>query len=213
MALHPRAPAAPRGFTLIELLIATVIVSVMVALAFNGLRLGITSWDAVSERAQASERMRVVVDLVRRQLEQARAVAAREADAREIEFSGTEDTLSFVAPMPGRVALGGMYRLTLEARGYGTRKELVLGYELHQARGWERLSDDLGGEVLLHEDVRSVAFAYFGSGDDQQTPRWHARWEDAVRLPALIRVRVQERDGREWPELVVAPRSAFAGTG
>lgn len=202
-----------RGFTLIELLIATVIVSVMVVLAFNGLRLGIASWDAVSERAESSERMRVVLDLLRRQLEQAREVRASEPGERAIEFAGTRDALRFVAPMPGRLGLGGLYRLTLEARGYGARRDLVLSYELQQGDDWARLSDDLAGEVILHENVRGIEVAYFGSESGRGSPRWRDRWEDAQRLPALIRVRVQtSQEAREtWPELVVAPRAGAAG--
>lgn len=202
---HRRA----RGFTLIELLIATVIVSVMVVLAFNGLRLGVRSWDAVNARSERSEQMRIVGDFLRRELEHTRRLPVAGAARREVGFSGARDALRFVAPLPGRVALGGLYQLTLEVRRQGSRKHLVLGYELYQGEGWERFSDDLSGEVILHEDIESVEFAYFGVESAQQTPRWRERWEVAGRLPTLIRmrVRVPEGAGRDWPEVLVAPRA------
>lgn len=204
-----------RGFTLIELLIATVIVSVMVVLAFNGLRLGMASWEKVSARAEESERMRVVLGLLRRQLEQAREVRASEPGAGGVEFAGSGDALRFVAPMPGRLGLGGLYRLTLETRGFGARRDLVLRYELHQGAEWERLSDALAGEVLLHEGIGGLDIEYFGSERARDSARWRDRWEDAQRLPALIRLRVRmpQGAGADWPELVVAPRMASAGAG
>lgn len=199
-----------RGFTLIELLIAVVILSVMLVLAFNGLRLGIASWDRVGDRADASEQMRGVEHFLRTRLEQARALADPGQPGRGIvSFSGTESTLRFVAPMPGQVVQGGLYWLTVATRpdsAGGT--DLVLAYELYQDAGWERLSDDLSGEVILYRNVDALKLAYFGAGSLQGTPGWRDTWQGMGRLPALIKMTVRPRGQvRQWPELLAAPRT------
>jgi general secretion pathway protein J len=205
------------GFTLIELLIAVVILSVMLVLAFNGLRLGIASWDRVGDRADASEQMRGVEHFLRTRLEQARALADPDQPGSGIvSFAGTDSTLRFVAPMPGQVVQGGLYWLTVETRpdsAGGT--DLVLAYELYQGAGWERLSDDLSGEVILYRDVDALKLAYFGAGNLQEAPRWRDTWQDMGRLPTLIKMAVRPRGHgrRAWPVLLAAPRTGGYDTG
>lgn len=199
-----RAP----GFTLIEVLVAITLLSIMLVLAFNGLRLGSASWGRIDERAEAAERMRVTHAFIRRQLVQARArPAGAEAGADAVGFAGEPERIRFVAPMSSYVAQGGMYRFQIEPRAGADGSELALRYALDQGEGWERFGDALAGEVVLHHAIEGVEFAYFGAKRIDAGPRWYTRWEEGDALPVLIRMRVQpgEEDPRPWPELVVRP--------
>jgi general secretion pathway protein J len=62
-------------------------------------------------------------------------------------------------------------------------------------------------EVILVNGVANVEFSYFGGGGDDTAPRWSNRWEDAAKLPLLVRMHVQfpVGDRRRWPDLVIAP--------
>ncbi|MFQ5994566.1 MAG: type II secretion system protein J, partial [Acidiferrobacterales bacterium] len=77
------------GFTLLELIIALVILSTMLMLLFNGLRLGARAWDTVEERTTALQDAHLGQLLIRRQLEQAHALTLEGEDGeRRITFFG-----------------------------------------------------------------------------------------------------------------------------
>ena len=61
---------------------------------------------------------------------------------------------------------------------------------------------------ILIDQVRSVAFAYFGTPGPQQPPAWLDRWSDRDTLPRLIRLRLILANGVQAPDLIVAPRLA-----
>lgn len=63
--------------------------------------------------------------------------------------------------------------------------------------------------MVLAEQVEELSFAYFGADNKDSPPYWREQWgnrETEQRLPLLIRVRMRFRDGRAWPDLVVAPQ-------
>ena len=49
-----------RGFTLLELLLALAIVGALLAIAFGGLRVAVTSWQRGEDRAEAHQHVRSV---------------------------------------------------------------------------------------------------------------------------------------------------------
>jgi hypothetical protein len=56
----------------------------------------------------------------------------------------------------------------------------------------------------LLEGAASIRLSYFDGA------QWLANWDDKTALPSLVRVEVEfpRRDGRVWPELIVAPEIA-----
>ena len=198
-----------RGFTLVELLVALVILAITAVLILDGLRLGTRSWALVDDRADRTEQMRLVQGFIRTQLEQAQAfVSQDEAGEQRISFSGESNALRWVAPFPGYVGQGGMYWFTLEEQALGSRVRLILRYELYQAKGWDRYSEQKSESVVLHDDIEQVEFAYRDAESDVAEATWESSWVESDRLPNLIRMRLRPKDASsaDWPDLLVMPR-------
>lgn len=87
-----------RGFTLLEILLALAIVGALVAIAFGGLRIGVSAWSQGQERAEAHEHARGLTAVLQRTLGAAypyRASLGQNPDP-VLLFRGTASRLEFV---------------------------------------------------------------------------------------------------------------------
>lgn len=201
------------GFTLIEVLLATVLLVGGLALAFASVR----SAMAVSQRgeaiATASERMRAVEGLLRRQLSMALRSPIEPPDpTREpVYFVGEEQQMLFVADVPGYLGRGGPYLHTLRVQGDTGAQRLSLGLVLVQ-KG-ERIEETPPrAPELLVDGLQSVRLRYRGiDAATGQLTAWLPRWEDTRRLPLLVEIRVEPAQGSAWPPLVVALNAGGTG--
>ncbi len=189
-----RGRRAERGFTLIELLVSLTVLGLLLVLLFGGLRFGMRAWERNTLTGEAGETRDAAQSLLRRTLERiclriAKPPPGDDGPSR-VQFAGTADRIQFLAPLPQALGTAQCRPLTIEARDDGTRETLAFGYR----------RDD---EAVVLNDLQSVAFAYQGSDG-----RWSDAWIARPQLPLLIRVRITfpPGDGREWPELFVAPR-------
>ncbi|MBS1225343.1 MAG: prepilin-type N-terminal cleavage/methylation protein [Proteobacteria bacterium] len=192
--LYPRQT----GFTLLELVVAITLMGLVLVVVYSGLRLGLNSWDSGEARAEATNRLRLVEEFLRRQLAQSMTVyQTSDRQERTVVFTGQADRIEFVAPMLAQLGQGGLYRVRIEA-GDG--------------RLWIRWrpylpADPTAGEereTVLLEGVSGVEWAYFGTeGDDDPQPEWRSDWAGSVRRPLLVRLNLTLQ-GESWPDLVVA---------
>ncbi len=197
------------GFTLIELLIAMTLLALIVAALFGGLRLGARAWEAGAQRNSDLARLEVVQGLLRRQLSRAyyRIALTGSERGRRIAFEGDPAAVRFVAPAPAQIGLGGLYLMNLAVAEDEGNKRLVLTWQLSGAEE-ERLTESPGVETrVLIDRIAAIELSYFGPPDRRDEPRWFDRWDDAARLPSLVRIRIEfpAGDRRYWPELIVAP--------
>lgn len=197
------------GFTLVELLVATTLLALLSVVLFAGLRFGARAWEAGGESIERTGEVEAVQELLRRTLSEAATVELTGAEP-QVALAGAPDRVSFIAPLPRHVGLGGRgrYRLARDEAGH-----LLLAWEPHRPeRG---LGDPLSGEpAIVLQGVASLAIAYYGAERSGETPAWHDGWE-SPNLPKLIRIEVAfaEGDRRRWPELTIAPRLAHAAGG
>jgi general secretion pathway protein J len=197
------------GFTLLELLVAMTLFAVMALLVFDGLRLGIRSWQAVDVHTERSEELRLVLGFLRSQLGQARGLIYTDAERRQhLSFVGEAGRLSWVAPFPGYLPQAGLYWFTLETVRVGSRRQLRLEYEVFDPQGDHHATDGDRAPIVLHDDMEAVEFAYLDRDPVADRAHWESHWERSDRLPSLIRLRFSPGDAeaRAWPELLVAPR-------
>ncbi len=187
------------GFTLLELVVAITLMGLVLVVLYSGLRLGLNSWDSGEARAEATNRLRLAQEFLRRQLAQSMAVYQPDDRGEEVvAFSGQPTGIEFVAPLLTQLGQGGLYRIRVEA-GDG---QLWLRWRPYRsddpAAGEER-------ETVLLEGVSAVEWAYFGPEreDDEESPRWRADWTSGERRPRLVRLNLNWRD-EPWPDLVVA---------
>jgi general secretion pathway protein J len=194
------------GFTLVELLVALTLFALMSVLMFGGLRFGLRAWESGGERIDEAAQVEVVQSLLRRALSQARL--PWEDQDRDIlsVFSGTPDTVSFVAPLPSHSGSGGLAVFLLSEQRNSDGASLALAWRIFRPDDFDSAAFD--EDRLLLENIGSIKFAYYGRVDASLPPNWLDRWDGLLGLPQLIRVRVSfpPGDRRRWPDLVVAPR-------
>jgi len=215
------------GFTLIELLVALTLLGLISVVLFGGLRFGTRAWEAGNLRAEQLAQVQAVQALLRRRIAQALPPGVEAADVAEgrVIFAGESDALRFLAAVPSRAGVGGIYAFDLaviedEARagaqgGAGVLLEFT--WRLHRTDD-EAERDDmpeagLGGRRVLIDGLASARFSYFGAPDPGQPADWRDRWEVEAGLPGLIAIEAEfpEGDGRAWPVLQVAPKLAGSG--
>lgn len=186
------------GFTLLELVVAITLTGLVLVLLYSGLRLGLNGWDSGEARAEATNRLRLAEEFLRRQLAQSMTVR-RTNDRQEpvVVFTGEASSIEFVAPMLAQLGQGGLYRVRIE----GGDGRLWIRW-----RPYLPADPDAGQdrETVLLEGVSGVEWAYFGAErDDDLRPQWRSQWTSPTRRPLLVRLNLILQ-GQPWPDLVVA---------
>ena len=186
------------GFTLLELVVAITLMGLVLVVLYSGLRLGMNGWDSGEQRAEATNRLRLVQEFLRRQLAQSMTVyQTNDQQDRIAVFAGQANAIEFVAPMLAQLGQGGLYRVRVEANDGRLWIRWQPYLPADPSAGEER-------ETELLDGVSAVEWAYFGpEGDDDSQPQWRSDWTSPTRRPVLVRLNLTLR-GEPWPDLVVA---------
>jgi len=196
------------GFTLIEVLVSMAVLSLILVALYGGLRVAARGWDRGEALVRDAEMLRTSSALLRRYLGQAYPLLRWKKGTWRLEFAGDEAQLRFVAAMPPRLGVGGLYELHISTEERANGVALLLHRRLLHPDLDDRAQDDLAAGIaddsVLAEGLREVGFDYFGSERRNDPPAWRERWLDKKRLPALVRMRVVDGRGVAWPELTVA---------
>jgi general secretion pathway protein J len=222
-----RKRRASGGFTLLELLVAMTVLGVLTALLAGGLRFGTRVWEREQNQLDQWAELEIVQDVIRRLVGQALLINdTAKTGAQSGAFVGLEDSIRFLGPPPAQSLVGGIYQYELFGRTDPDGQRLVLNWRLRlpegevpKARVTNAAPDEIekmqaGRDVVLADHVASVAFSYFGTSDDGTAASWRGRWDDASKLPSLVRMTVTfpPGDRRSWPDLIVVPQiTAVAG--
>jgi general secretion pathway protein J len=192
------------GFTLLELLVGLALLALAAAMTATGLGGANRVWDRTSQRQKATQAVAAAASVLRLRLEQAEPASLFGGTAILVDFSGTAETIRFLAPPSASFGTGALRRDTVSLAADGS---LLLSSTADAQR---RRPLPVRTEVLLR-GVQSLSIAYFGAGPPDGQPRWRDNWRMRQTLPALIRVRVRfpPGDPRWWPDLIVAPRATI----
>ncbi len=199
-------PRAARGFTLIEVLLAMVLLVAGLALAFATLSAATKTAGRGEALAQRAERERAVEGFLRRRIAASRPIpfAFDPSTAVPQRFVGEPDRLRFVADLPDYLGQGGPYLHDFAIQGDGDQVRMVLS--LSMVLAGETVEDPQPRPPeLLVEGLKSARFRY-RSIDPQrgELGEWLERWETPEQLPLFVEVTLTDRDGRDWPPLVVS---------
>lgn len=194
------------GFTLLELLVALLLLSLIFLLLTSGLQFGTKIWNSGEEPGNISEVV-TVQQLLRRVLSEARPLMLESTPtvSRHIFFVGTENSVRFIAPMPGHLGVGGLYEVAIYLTDGGeTGNRLEMSWRLFgQATGSAGAPEER--RTVLVDKVANIQFAYFGYRGQQEPARWYNDWQGLQLLPIEIRMHVTFSEGSSvWPDLVVA---------
>jgi len=204
--MSPR-PRSERGFTLVELLIALAIVGALLAIAFGGLRVAMTSWRQGEDRAEAHQHVRSVAFTLARAVSAAYPYRASRSLAPEpvVLFSGTEQRVEFVTqatPFPGAIPIA--FTAVVFAFDDGSEPGLVVRQRALPNR------EPFGEAAVVYRDpsVTALRFAYLDESG------WKDSWDgaEAKATPRAVRITVATTlNGRveELPPLTVSLRTAL----
>lgn len=207
-----------RGFTLIEVLLATVLLSVMMLLLTGSLRIGAESWEAGEKRLADASRLFVVENFLRHHIGSLLPVAGTVVSGEmRPAFYGSSDTLSYVAPMPEQIDVGGLYRFDVYwAKADDNRRDLRVSITPYNAAPSDTKPPEPVDDLSIVEDVEKFTVSYFpqpppatnpnGINPLQPDPQWLDEWRDP-QLPALIRITITPAGEKTWPELLIAPKT------
>jgi general secretion pathway protein J len=186
------------GFTLIEVLVSLVLLALLLALLAGGLRYARSTWEATARLDEVAAGDMAETFLRARVAEAMPLYEQRKAGTVRALFSGSGDSMSFVAPAPNGPAGAGLYRYTLEAAGTGaTQRMLIVSLAPHLPLLIESALERPPERYELMRNIRSVSFRYFGRGDLRSEPAWHTAWPRTDALPSLVEVIIarEEREG------------------
>jgi general secretion pathway protein J len=194
--LRPAPNAA--GFTLIEMLVTMTLLALIVVVLFGGLQFGARAWEGAQAHGSLTEELRVVQNLIRRELEQAYPYYDTSDTAHPVvDFHGGQDWVEFLAPSPTGTGSVGRDRVTIRTEHAGAKTRLTI-------RGIPEMAGarNAAWSSVLLENVEAVHISYLSAGT------WTAGWRGAETMPSLVRIQVTfpAGDGRAWPDLVIAPR-------
>jgi general secretion pathway protein J len=196
-----------QGFTLLELLIGMTLVGFILSLLFAGLNLGTRSWEAGEQRMVTSSRQAVVVDFIRRAIEQTYPLRWRVGEEDRLAFAGEAESLRFVGTVAMHDGASGNHLIALDLVDGETGRDLVMRWQLPDpgAPGFEPI-EQAEPKVLI-KAVKEMAFAFFGAQSETEDPAWHDQWLDQKTPPELIRLQLTMENGETWPDIVAAPRA------
>jgi general secretion pathway protein J len=194
------------GFTLIELVVALVLLGAMMSLLYSGLTFALRSWDAGDANGRRAADRRLGENFLRRELSETFPMRWKDATALRYAFDGQDQVLRFVSTRAAGVAQGGLalVQVDIEADPKEPRvKNLVMRRAVATGDVADFSALDRADPSILVEDVDGVAFSYFGSENDFTEPKWSDQWQIQSRMPAMIRVRLHDANGTDFPEMLV----------
>jgi len=210
--MNHRSLPAQRGFTLVELMISLVLLALMAALLYGALDFAGTASDKGESKAEANAAMRLTEDFLRAQLEGQHPLRMRKVAEFPLVFGGERAALRYAAALPSRVSAGGVWYFRLSIAKDDPRSPLVLERTVPDANAARPPEFGTDAErSVLAQDIADVKFGYYGRDSgaiNADDPTWRDRWDNAQRLPLLVRIEVTPRSGPAWPTLIVAPREA-----
>ena len=201
------------GFTLVEMLLAMTLMSMLLALAYGGLRASTRATQKGQQILEDSGRIRMAHQFVRKQINQLLPLAfdQNEDGSERTVFLGDERGIRYVAPMPGYLGWGGpqVQELYFEQGEEGL--ELVLSHALLQGFDEQFLYE--AEPIFLLGDIKAARFSFLGRDENGELTSWAQSWEQVDALPAAVSLEVEfdEDVYIHWPLLTTSVRVDASG--
>ncbi|MGH8089833.1 MAG: prepilin-type N-terminal cleavage/methylation domain-containing protein [Rudaea sp.] len=196
------------GFTLLEVLLAVILLGLLIAGAYSGIRASAHAMRAGEASIDRTDRLRTAQEFLRRQISHIMPLQfARDESTGAIHvFDGNARTLHFVAPMPGYLSRGGPYVQTLElAPG---KDGLQLRFSDVMLNGYDpdkSANDSAANSVVLLDRIADGRFEYRTLDADGNLTDWSSDWRDPEITPLMVRIDLTMQPGVQapWPTLDV----------
>jgi general secretion pathway protein J len=183
------------GFTLIEILVSLALLTFIAGLLAGALQFARGTWDAAAKLDRHAGHD-MAEGFLRARLGEAMPLYERAvAGTVRVAFSGTADTLSFVAPAPNGPLGTGLYQYKLGLAAGAGRNVLMVGLSPYVAKQTERGAETGGVDYALATDVKSFGLRYYGRNQQRAQPAWHGTWTRTDILPDLVEIALVHGEG------------------
>ncbi len=195
------------GFTLIEVMLATLLLAVLLAAAFGGIRSAVKGMNVGENLIDRTNRLRVAQEFIRHQISRALPLpfGQESGTGANFLFQGERDFMRFVAPMPGYLSNGGSYVQTLELANTRNGKQLLFTHAMLNGFDLKKLRKEDSEPVILMDQVESGKFEYRKLDDQGELEDWSDDWEDPGVTPVMVRIRLKMRPEAlvGWPDMEI----------
>lgn len=200
-----------RGYTLLELLIALALAAILLVILFSALRLAHKSQTKGAERAEFTQKVRIIQDRLSWLIRGAYPYMVNNPDGKKLYFQGEDDRVGLVTTSVDTFGRGPEDRAGLKWVSISVEdKGLLIREKVYFLK--DVFDDDGGREFYLDPDVKKIAFEYFDVPDDKEQGEWVSDWDPDEKdyLPSAVKYTLTlEVKGKkvELPEMVVAIRT------
>lgn len=196
------------GFTLVEMLLALTLMSMLLALAYGGLRASTRATEKGQRVLEDSGRIRMAHQFVRKQLNQMVPLAFEESEdgqSRSV-FRGEAHKIRYVAQMPGYLGFGGPQVQELEFVRGAEGLDLVLSHALLQNFDEQYLYER--EPILLIANIQHAEFSFLGRDETGELNAWVTQWEAEPVLPSAVALDIEFNDDVyiQWPLMMATVR-------
>jgi prepilin-type N-terminal cleavage/methylation domain-containing protein len=198
------------GFTLMELMISLTITAVLLTIVFSGFRIGVRAWEGGEETVDSQQRYRVVLELMRRQLNSVCLPNPENSRQQKCFFKGDREAMEFLSYhslVPGnesrlvhvfyRISKGenGHHRLEFSEKNFFPNNSNST-FRFQSEDDYYLLIDD--ADLLEFEYLRENPWASFqlqnGSGDLEKLS-WITQIDEEQTRAVKIRFKPDEGSG------------------
>ena len=206
--IRNRAHSGATGFSLVELLLALSLMSMLLALAYGGLRASTRATDKGQAILEDNSRIRMAHQFVRKQLNQMAPLVFAESDDQQERtvFEGEAKKIRYVAPMPGYLGFGGPQVQELAVVSADEGYALVLSHALLQEFEEENLY--LRDPIVLIESIEFAEFSFLGRDETGELTAWTTQWEQKEMIPEAVSLEIEFTEDVyiRWPLLTASVR-------
>jgi general secretion pathway protein J len=172
------------GFTLVEAMVALTIMSVVISVAFSGLRIGLDSWQRGSQRIDELDRRDTLERLLKQQIGSAYPWSF-EIDGQKVTlFRGSAQKLEFVSEYSLADGASNFRKIDYAMNSgrllYGEKP--LYGYSPSESE--ERPTKEVG---RFHQ----LSFSFWNRNRDGE-PVWLTEWTEKMGLPDAVRVNADD---------------------
>ena len=195
------------GFSLLEVLLVIVLLALLLAGAYSGIRASASAMRAGEAAIDRADRLRTAQEFLRHQLSRILPLvwASNESNGTTYVFEGDDRSMRFVAPMPGYLSKGGPYVQTLELVRGNDGLQLQFSDVMLNGFDVEKSKSTKVEPVVLLDRIRSGRFAYRSLDDQGKLADWSSSWPDPGVTPLVVRIELTMQPGVQipWPVLDV----------
>ena len=196
-----------QGFSIMEVIIAMTMLGLIMVMLYGGISTSRKMADKGIKRIDATNEVRVVQALIRRQISRILPMAFKEDEGSFVIFEGDADHIMYVSPMPGYLGKGGPHVQLIEIVNAKGGKILQFSHWLlNDSLEQEEFEDSEQEPVVLLENLKYAKFSFMKLDEEGEPADWEDDWEEPENTPLMVKLEVdmKEKALMKWPDMEVA---------